>query len=141
LHYLAGADCKSDDPSGEGRTPELLCAVFELRALAILGFGPETQVCAECGAEPGTCDDFLFSFEKCGLVCGSCRENDVSAISISNDAALAIRHIVQSDDGGLFAFRLKGKPLRELGVITRRYLRERLGHDFIKPDFVRLISF
>ena len=127
LHMLAKTD----------RLPELIKCIFELRLLSIAGYAPFVQGCAICGKEEE--DDVLFSFKKCGFICGSgeCMENDRNAMKIEPGTAKAIRHIVCSEKEKLFNFNVSSKVLEELVIISSKYLREQLEHDYNKLDFLK----
>jgi DNA repair protein RecO (recombination protein O) len=120
------------------KSPELLTRIFELRVLSILGYAPSVKCCTSCGNEQ--LDNVLFSFKKCGFLCGECKTLDMHAIRISLGAAKAIRHIVKVKLTELFCFDLSAEVLNELGRITRRYLKDRLDRDYKKLEFLNSLD-
>jgi DNA repair protein RecO (recombination protein O) len=120
------------------KSPELVTRIFELRLLSMLGYAPYVNGCIQCGSE--NLDGISFSFHKCGFVCGRCKPSDESAMEISTGTAKALYYIVHANIGDLFKFGTSPEVLRELGIINRRYLRERLEHDYTKLDFLRSIN-
>ncbi len=129
LHMLA----KTQKP------PELVCAIFELKAVSIAGYAPHVNSCMSCGEAPE--NNYSFSFSKCGFLCDreECSGEDRLSILLSPGASRAIQHIVYAPMDELFSFGLSEEVLDELGRITRKYMRERLERDFNKLDFLKSI--
>jgi DNA repair protein RecO (recombination protein O) len=66
--------------------------------------------------------------------------SDRQAVKLSAGAAKAIQHIVAANIDTLFSFNLSDDVLSELGMITHRYLKERLERNYTKLDFLRSID-
>lgn len=99
-----------------------LKAVFELRLLTMAGYMPDLVACARCG-EPG--EGGIFFAPVSGVVyCGDCRPaaEAVTTLAVSPGVFEAMRHIIYSDFGRLFSFRLPEEGLRELAGISEAYL-------------------
>jgi len=122
------------------KSPELVTRVFELRILSILGYAPFVKGCMSCGRTDTA--NLTFSFKKCGFICNepACRQKDNSAIKILPGTAKAMCHIVYSRMDELFSFDVSQEVLGELGIIMRRYLRERLERDYTKLDFLKTLN-
>lgn len=116
------------------KSPELLARIFELRLLAIMGYAPYVKGCMECGTQS---IEVCFSFKKCGFLCQNCLCHDESSVPILAGTAKAISHIVHSTLNNLFKFELSPEVLKELGIISRRYLRDRLERDYNRLDFLK----
>ena len=73
LQGAVGAVAAADDPAG-------LLPRFELRLLAALGYAPEAEVCARCGAplESAAWADV----EAGGLACAACRPHRADALGL-----------------------------------------------------------
>jgi DNA repair protein RecO (recombination protein O) len=121
------------------KSPELISRVFELRALSTAGYAPHVRSCMLCGLESEK--DYAFSFTRCGFICDreKCSAEDHFALELSSGAVKAIQHIIHARMDDLFSFGLSPEVLKELGHISKRYLRERLERDFTKLDFLKSI--
>ena len=117
------------------REPQLLCVIFELKLLSIIGYSPWIKSCISC--EDSSTDNFSFSFKECGLLCPKCQEKDFAAWQILPDTVKALRYIVSSKIDNLFNFNVSPQVLNELVRISKRYLRERLDHEFTRLDFIK----
>jgi len=120
------------------KSPELVTRIFEIRLLSMLGYAPYVNACIQCDNDK--MDNVSFSFEKCGFLCEKCLPADKSAMKISLGTAKALYYIVHSQLKDLFKFELSPQVLQELKVINRRYLKERLEHDYTKLDFLKTIN-
>ncbi len=121
------------------KQPELVSCIFELRAISIAGYAPHVNSCMNCGEAPE--NYYSFSFTKCGFLCDreKCSGEDRFSSLLSHGASRAIQHIAYASMEELFSFGLSSEVMEELGLITRRYLRERLERDFTKLDFLKNI--
>jgi len=121
------------------KQPELVSAIFELRALVTAGYAPHVSQCIRCGQEAK--GYYSFSYEKCGFLCDKeeCLEEDRASVPLSPGASRAIQHIVYARMNELFSFGVSQEVLEELGHITRRYLRQQLERDFTKLNFLKNI--
>lgn len=120
------------------KSPELVTRIFEFRFLSILGYAPNIKVCCKCSS-----DDFnevFFSFKNCGLLCSSCRNDDPSAIRISQGAVKALNHIMSAKMDKLFNFEVSQGVLNELSKVGRRYIRDRFERDYNKMDFLNSLD-
>lgn len=101
--------------------PALLKPLFELRILAMSGYMPDLVACSVCGKLPG--DELWFSPLTGVVYCGDCRPKvDTTLLPLSKSCFEAMRHIIYSDFGKLFAFRLSPESVAELGKVCRAYL-------------------
>lgn len=99
-----------------------LKAVFELRLLTMAGYMPDLVACAGCG-ELG--EGGIFFAPVSGVVyCQDCRpaEGTVNTMAVSPGVFEAMRHILYSEFGRLFGFRLPEEGLRELARVSEAYL-------------------
>lgn len=114
LHLICNTD----------RNEELLIAIFELRALCVLGYCPNVRNCSIC---KGQMEETYFSFKNNGLICGKCNNYDYK---IQGSTVQAIKHIVTSDMKKLFSFEVSNETLKELQHINKRYIKEKLEKTF-----------
>jgi len=98
-----------------------LKAVFELRLLTMSGYMPDLVACAGCGEFRG---GGVFFAPATGVVyCEDCVPKAGDApVPLSPGVFEGMRHIIYSDFGRLFAFRLPEKTLEELERVSEAYL-------------------
>ncbi|HHW30552.1 MAG TPA: DNA repair protein RecO [Clostridiaceae bacterium] len=129
LHMIANTD----------KSPELVVRIFELRLLTILGYAPHVKNCIVCGGDfKEGCN---FSFNKCGFICknATCITEDKSALDIMKGTARTINHIVLAPIKELFNFDVSPEVLKELKIVSSKYLRDRLEKDYTKLDFLKIL--
>ena len=105
---------------------ELIKSVFKLRLLCLLGFMPKIDKCVNCEHNDKIA---FFSIVDNGFKCINCGKIDKSAISISATTVDAIRFIVKAPAKKIFSFDLPEESLRELSLISKVYLDEKLELD------------
>ena len=87
--------------------------------------------CKECKKE----DDILyFSFKDSGFKCGICGKLDKSVIEISKPTIDAIKYIVLAPAKKLFSFNVKGNIIKELEIISKIYLNQKLEKEYRIED-------
>jgi DNA repair protein RecO (recombination protein O) len=102
---------------------DLISSVFKIRLLCLLGFMPKIENCANCHEKEKIA---YFSIVDDGFKCINCGKLDKSAISISPTTVDAIRYIIKAPAKKLFSFDLPEESLRELHLISKIYLKEKL---------------
>lgn len=102
---------------------ELVVSVFKIRLLCLLGFMPKIDKCVKCQEEEKIA---YFSIVDDGFKCINCGKVDKSAISINMTTVDAIRYIIKAPAKKLFSFELPEESLRELSLISKIYLKEKL---------------
>ncbi len=106
---------------------ELILAIFQLRLLCLLGFTPQIDGCASCNEnEKIVC----FSIKDNGFKCGICARGDTSSITISPTTVDAIKYIVLSPAKKVFLFELQESEIKELSLVSRIYLDEKLEKQY-----------
>lgn len=97
---------------------KLIRYVFELRALAINGEGPQVYECVACG-----CKDrpMVFSVKKGGLVCSECRQDVIDGIRLNQSTIYTMQYIESSPIEKLYTFVVKDQVLDELAWIMNSY--------------------
>lgn len=102
---------------------ELVASVFRIRLLCLLGFMPKVDKCVTCGCGDGMA---LFSIADNGFKCAECGRSDKSAISVSGTTVDAIRYVIGAQAKKIFSFELPEESLREISLVSRVYLKEKL---------------
>lgn len=106
---------------------EFILSVFKIKLLCILGFMPEVSKCVNCGEEENLTE---FSIKDDGVKCFSCGKQDKSAIKITPSTLVALKFIISAPPKKVFNFKLKDDSLRELKLISKVYLDEKLEKEY-----------
>lgn len=104
----------------------LVRAVFELRAMAINGEGPNVFSCMKCSGKENLT---LFSVRRGGMFCSSC-EADVPGRRILDSTRYAMQFIISTPVERLYTFSLTEQVLHELTVLVKEYISCYLHHEF-----------
>ena len=113
--------------SETGKNLRLINSVFTLRLLSIIGFRPIIDECENCKEK----DDLThFSFKDSGFKCMLCAKQDKGAIEISATTKDAIRYIILSDAKKIYSFDVPEDSIKELEIISRIYLQEKLEKEY-----------
>jgi len=104
-----------------------IISIFRLRLLAIIGFRPITEECTICKQKENL---NYFSFRESGLKCTSCAKQDSGVIEISPTTKDAIRYIIMADAKKIFSFNIPDEFIKELEIITKIYLTEKLEKEY-----------
>lgn len=105
----------------------LINSIFILRILSIIGFRPEINECKNCKTKE---ELSYFSFKDSGLKCKTCGRQDKGAIEINVTTKDAIRYIVLADSKKIFSFEVPEETKKELEIISKIYLREKLEKEY-----------
>ncbi len=103
-------------------------SVFKLRLVGLLGFTPNVRECVNCGETENL---KFFSFKDNGFKCEKCGKLDKSAISMLLETRDACRYIILSPAKKLFSFTIPDQSIRELEIISKIYLNEKLEREYI----------
>lgn len=110
---------------------DFIVSVFKIRLACLLGFMPIINKCTSCG-ENGA--DEYFSFEDSGFKCEACARQDKGAIKISKSTANAIKYIILADAKKIFSFNIAEENRRELEIIAKLYLNDKLDKEYKIED-------
>ena len=130
LHYLE---------TGE-REERFLKALFELRLMSEIGYMPDVVACRSCGVfEP---EELFFCIADGGFYCADCFENEseTNYMKIKLPVLSAVRHIVLTDFGRLFNFRVSEGTQERLSALAESYMLTHLERSFPTLDFYRSIQ-
>ncbi|MBX3047404.1 MAG: DNA repair protein RecO [Anaerolineales bacterium] len=123
-----------------GEDLQLAVRFFEVKLLEQMGFRPQLQQCAACGAEIQP-EDQYFSFELGGAVCPRCgRQRGGGAVQrISLGALKVLRHLQRSDYAT--ARRVQPSPpvQLELESLMNLYVSYLLERNLNTPKFLRRV--
>ena len=110
---------------------DFIVSVFKIRLACLLGFMPIINKCTSC-AENGA--DEYFSFVDSGFKCEACARQDKGAIKISKSTANAIKYIILADAKKIFSFNIAEENRRELEIIAKLYLNDKLDKEYKIED-------
>lgn len=79
-------------------------------------------------------DILYFSFKDSGFKCGICGKQDKSVIQISQATVDAIKYIVLAPAKKLFSFNVKEETIKELEIISKIYLNQKLEREYKLED-------
>jgi len=105
----------------------LVLSIFKLRLISILGFKPSINKCVSCKEDN---EITFFSFKDNGVKCSSCAKQDSGSIKISNATLNAIKYIILAPPKKLYSFNLKEEPLKELELISKIYINDKLEKEY-----------
>ncbi len=106
---------------------DFIISVFKIKLLCFLGFKPQIDKCVVCGSKEKL---HYFSIKDNGLKCDECNGPDKSCIHINDSTAIGLKYIVMAPAKKLFSFELKNDSLRELKLISKVYLNEKLEKEY-----------
>lgn len=106
---------------------ELILAIFKIKILCLLGFTPNMRFCKSCKGEG---DLEYFSFKEDSLKCKTCGKQDKSAISLEIGTIYALKYIITSPSKKLFSFDVSQNVIKELKMISKVYLNDKLEKDY-----------
>lgn len=120
----------------------LIRRIYELRALAELGFMPQLASCTECGevlTESETCK-YYFSAASGGLVCESCKLYYKDAVTISYSTRYTLQYILSSPINKLYHFNVTDEIQQELNQVCNYYVPFYVDRTFKTVEFIDRIE-
>lgn len=106
---------------------EFIVSIFKMKLMCLLGFMPQIQKCTVCGTTENLTH---FSFKNSGMECETCSKQDKGAVAISASTSMAIKYIVMAPPKKLFSFNLSEENQKELELISRIYLNDKLDKEY-----------
>ena len=110
----------------------LVRIIFELKAMAINGEGPNVFSCVKCGKSEQL---NRFSIRRGGTLCVECAREEQEAAGghlflVEQSTLYTMQYIISSRVEKLYTFTVSDNVLKELQSIMKEYLRAYLGHPF-----------
>ena len=115
------------------KNSDFILSVFKIKLLCLLGFKPQVEMCTCCKQKENL---KYFSFRDNGVKCESCHLQDKGSIEISQSTLQALRYIALSPAKKLFSFELKNESLKELEIVSKVYLNEKLEKEYKLGDII-----
>lgn len=116
---------------------ELVTRVFELRLMALLGYEPHVACCINCNKTED--ENMYFDLDNSGLVCGECVNPGGRVISLQPGTVKALKYIMYINPQKLFSFSLSIESIHELGILSKKYIKEHLGKEYNKLDYLKYL--
>ena len=110
----------------------LVNSVFTLRLLSIIGYRPVVEECKNCKTKENL---NYFSFKDSGIKCNVCSKQDKGAMEISSTTKDALRYIIYADSKKIFSFEVPEETIKELEIISKIYLREKLEKEYLVQKY------
>jgi len=120
------------------RSLELVTRVFELRFMSLLGYEPNVSSCISCNKTDT--EKMYFDFDNSGLVCSECVSSKGRVVPLLSGTVKALRYIMYINPQKLYNFSLSEDSIKELGVISTRYIKEHIGKEYNKLDFLKCLE-
>ncbi|MHB8064273.1 MAG: DNA repair protein RecO, partial [Ruminiclostridium sp.] len=117
------------------RPIELITRVFELRFMALLGYEPHVINCMNCNKTDT--EKMYFDLDNSGLVCSECVNPKGRVIPLLAGTTKALKYIMCISPQKLYNFTLSEDSVKELGIISKRYIKEHLGKEYNKLDYLK----
>lgn len=99
---------------------ERLLRFFEIKALALTGFAPRVESCAQCGRPAAR--PYRFNGKKGGLVCPVCVRGGAQGENVSPAVVTAIRRLKTADMRSELNVEVPGRIERELRYLLRKFI-------------------
>lgn len=110
---------------------DLVLSIFKIRLMSILGYKPNIEKCVNCGINE---EIKYFSMKDSGFKCSSCGKLDKSVIEVLPATVDALRFIVSAPAKKIFSFNIPKDSIKELGLISKLYLNEKLEKEYKLED-------
>lgn len=111
---------------------EFITSIFKIKLMCLLGFMPRIEKCVNCGTTKNLTH---FSLKDSGFKCGACSRQDKGAVKISESTMTAIKYIVMSPPKKLFSFNVSEENKKELELISKLYLNDKLDKEYKIENF------
>ena len=130
-------------------SPEKIKAVFEIRAVSILGFMPSVLNCHLCDEKSG---DFFFDIMGGIIECRSCHEKREKSRAqhadphethilciLSEGAKIALGYAIYSPLERIFSFNISSEDMRLFSKAAEEYILNQMGHSYRSLDFYKSV--
>lgn len=117
----------------EGKDPQVVIHLFEMRVLDLAGYAPELEECVSCSNRVGP---FKLSPHTGGILCGRCFHRDPGALSLSESAHKLLRLFSRMDMRRLGSIAVKPDTKEELKRCMRGLMDAQLGLQLKSRNFL-----
>ncbi len=120
------------------RSLDLITRVFELRFMSLLGYEPHVISCLNCSRTDD--ENMYFNLDSSGLVCSQCVNKQGRVIPLLPGTVKALKYIMCINPQRLYNFSLSEDSIRELSLISKKYIKEHLGKTYNKLDYLKSLK-
>ncbi|HEY5584060.1 MAG TPA: DNA repair protein RecO [Ruminiclostridium sp.] len=120
------------------RSLELITRVFELRLMSLLGYEPHVTSCIKCYKTED--ENMYFDLDSSGLVCSECVIPKGRVIRLLPGTVKALKYIMYINPQKLYNFSLSEDSIKELSVISKKYIKEHIGKEYNKLDYLKCLE-
>lgn len=117
----------------EGKDPQIVTHLYEMRILDLAGYAPELEECVSCGNRVGP---FKLSAHTGGILCARCGSRDPSASLLSDSAYKLLRLFRGMDMRRLGSIAVKPETKVELKFHMRSLMDIQLGLQLKSRNFL-----
>lgn len=118
---------------GEGKDPQIVIHLYEMRILDLSGYAPELDECVSCGNVVGP---FKLSPHTGGILCSRCSGKDPGAILLGDGAYKLLKLFRRMDMRRLGTIQVKPETKAELKVCMRKLMDTHLGLQLKSRNFL-----
>lgn len=119
----------------EGKDPQIIINLYEMKVLQTAGYGPELNVCISCGNER-TDEEMLISPRLGGVLCRRCKHLDPPAMVVSPKTLKLLRLFARLDLRRLGNIDVKEATKAELKTVMRALMDTQLGLRLKSQNFL-----
>ncbi len=123
-----------------GADPNAASRWFELFILTLNGLAPSWSTCAGCGAPVEADTVYVYSIERGGLLCPSCRHMDALAQPVETITIKTLRLLAREPLSRIVQVRLPEEALEEAGTMLGRWIRAATEHDLRSPVVIERLN-
>ena len=102
----------------EGKDPEILTFIYEMKMLSMIGIAPELSQCSSCGAAEGK---FGFSVREGGFLCHRCFHQDPHLFKVSEGTLKLLRIFYFYDLHKIGNISVKESTRKEIRTVLDAY--------------------
>lgn len=121
----------------EGKNPEILTRIFELRIMEVAGFQPVFHRCVNCRSQKSP---FRFSIIQGGFLCVNCLAIDQKALQISNRVAKLLALFQRVEVQRLGNIQVKTDTEQNLKQAIHAFMKEYLDIEFKSRAIIDLLK-
>jgi DNA repair protein RecO (recombination protein O) len=117
----------------EGKDPQIVLRVYEMKVIGAAGYAPVLDECANCGSVERP---FRFSAFAGGALCANCRHKDPGALELEESVWKLLRLFADLDLRRLGSVTVKDSSKRQLQLVLRRWIDTHLGLNLKSRNFL-----
>lgn len=118
--------------ANKDRPLALIKAVYELRLLALAGFGVETRSCVRCGRQGANAG---FSVQEGGTVCGLCLSAASDGLQLPSGALAAMDYILHQPIERIFSFEVPREVFEVVANLAQGLVLLHAERDFYSLSY------